>query len=173
MLRGTPTTSTTATTTTAEHVLDSTSSYHASNNNNTLAAPEKASIMMGDASASSSYCRSHDGSSVNCGCDSCDCQSCSVKYVEVTCPASLCEGTLYFDALICLSLSLAQWARVCDFVLVVYVSISSYPFPLFLCFLLYMPCPVKPIGFRFWVTLDDTSFQVTVVSSIYLGYLSC
>ena len=117
MLRGTPTTSTTSATTTAEHVLDSTSTYHASNNNNTLTPTEKASIMMGDASSSSSYCRSHDSSNVNCGCDSCDCQSCSVKYVEVTCPASLCEGTFYFDALICLSLFLAQRACVSLFLL--------------------------------------------------------
>ena len=97
MLRGTPTTSTTATTTTTtEHVHDSTPSYHTSSNN-ARADPEEPSIMIREASSSSSswwWCRRNNSSSIiNCGCDDCDCNSCSVKYVEVTCPASLCEGT--------------------------------------------------------------------------------
>ena len=143
MLRGTPTTSTTATTTTTtEHVHDSTPSYHASSNN-ARADPEEPSIMIREASSSSSswwWCRrnnSSSSSSSNCGCDDCDCNSCSVKYVEVTCPASLCEGT---------SIS--------------FCALSDHSFSFFL-FSLWLRTPVRECrGFLFLCCLRN-SFHLT------------
>ena len=156
MLRGTPTTSTTATTTTTtEHVHDSTPSYHASSNN-ARADPEEPSIMIREASSSSSswwWCRrnnsSSSSSSINCGCDDCDCNSCSVKYVEVTCPASLCEGT---------SIS--------------FCALSDHSFSFFL-FSLWLRTPVRECrGFLFLCCLRN-SFHLTPVFfslSLFFAY---